>query len=212
MQQTPRGRRGTSPTPLTDDEYWTLGQHYGLATPLLDWTGSPFIAAFFALHEIPFLKPSDVDLSNGSFSIFALNRYAIIQKADEIKLNEAMNIKVIEPLTDDNPRLVNQNGIFTKLPSNTDLESWIKKAFEGDAHAFALVKFTIPYKTGKNKSVNDILLSLARMNINACTVCASVKGPKADGIAYPKVARYNDHIIVKEKDVSLKNDPALTGS
>ena len=43
-------------------------------------------------------------------------------------------------------------------------------------------------------------------------VCASVKGPKADGIAYPKVARYNDHIIVKEKDVSLKNDPALTGS
>lgn len=35
------------------------------------------------------------------------------------------------------------------------------------------------------------------------TVCASVKGPKADGIACPEIDRYNDHIIVKEKDVSL---------
>jgi len=62
------------------------------------------------------------------------------------------------------------------------------------------------------KLIRERNIQLVVMGSQGRGVCASVKGPKADGIAYPKVARYNDHIIVKEKDVSLKNDPALTGS
>ena len=78
FQYAVRGRRGSNPPIIEDEnEWWALGQHHGLATPLLDWTTSPFAAAYFAfigegLRQTRFR------------SVYALGRSGIEEKVIEI--------------------------------------------------------------------------------------------------------------------------------
>lgn len=52
----------------SEDELWAIGQHYGLPTPLLDWTESPYIAAFMAFRR------KDTGSQSGNRVVYALSK------------------------------------------------------------------------------------------------------------------------------------------
>jgi hypothetical protein len=175
FKQASRGRRGSSPQSLSDDEWWALGQHYGLCTPLLDWTSSPYVAAFFSFQT----KRNPNRLPRPRM-VYGIARQQIIKKTEEIKKSEPGTvltgtdaIDIISLQVDDNGRLVSQRGLFTKsLGLRIDIEDWIRKRFSGSTAAIML-KISIQ----ESESDRDAFLKLLnRMNINYLSLFPDLDG------------------------------------
>jgi hypothetical protein len=168
-----RGRRGRTPNMVMDDnEWWALGQHHGLHTPLLDWSESPFVASYFAFlsDEIEF---------DEEVVVYALSRNGCDRKNKEIE-HDAKNKSIanvdtldfIRPLTDENPRLINQRGLFTRVPSQITVDEWIISNFKGSpTNGAPLLRIYIPaYERIK------ALKSLNRMNVNHLSLFPDLDG------------------------------------
>lgn len=183
-----RGRRGASPRVIPDEhveEWWSLGQHHRLATPLLDWTQSPYVASFFAY--------ADEARSSDEFrAVYGLVEIPILQKSRSIErswremrgplasigedaiareINQPEIVTFVRPLTDENQRLISQNGLFTRSPLNLDIEQWIKKNFRGESRKPQLYKLLLP-----EKERLTALRSLNRMNINYLSLYPDLEG------------------------------------
>jgi hypothetical protein len=167
-----RGRRGASAAPiLNDDDWWALGQHFGLATPLLDWTNSPYVALYFAFN-------SDTQGKDDSRAIFALHQRNVEGLSEEVRaqhtgIGRPPVIEFIHPQTDENARLVNQSGLFSRGPDGVTIETWLKTHVPVAAHQqyTFLVKIVIP-----DKGREDCLRALNRMNINHSSLFPDLYG------------------------------------
>ncbi|WP_229620745.1 FRG domain-containing protein [Vibrio parahaemolyticus] len=186
-----RGRRGAHPTELKDDDdWWALGQHHGLATPLLDWTESPFVALYFAVSNA--LKESSKEIVVFAISQISIRRKnTYVNKTDTVKLiNERKpTVKIVRPLSDENSRLVSQRGLFTRAPNNMDLESWVKKFRTDDGEGkVELMKIRIPLVA--QNDVHQCLRYLNRMNINHSTLFPDLAGASEYCNTHLKVTSY----------------------
>lgn len=204
-----RGRRGANPPAITEEnDWWALGQHHGLATPLLDWTTSPFVAAFFAFSEID-------EPQTERRAIFALHqptlegwatrkveqenarrrrRRAEIQSGGQpagllgdllLDYPASPELVLVRPLSDENHRLVNQGGLFTRLRSTKSLEAWVTDNHPKDDEGLSLLKILIP-----NDDRDACLRTLNRMNINPLSLFPDLAGASRYSNLFSEVENY----------------------
>lgn len=197
-----RGKLTNPPKEDEEDEWWTLAQHHGLATPMLDWVYSPFVALFFAFEDKRcWCKEKDgeskVYKEPESRAVFALAHQIVREKETDDKPAPCP----FSPKGHANYRLVNQGGVFLKMPEpeyedecgkrhiikrHIDLETYVCENFTADTYRKAsdengksntqpraiLRKVIMP----NNKDRIECLKFLDHMNINRSSLFPDLDG------------------------------------
>jgi len=107
--------------PEQNGAFFNLLQHHGYPTPLLDWSHSPYVAAFFAFRDRPIGSKE-----SGAIRIYLFNnrewqkRYRQLQNIDPA----FPHLSVMEFISIDNPRTVPQQAVTT-VTNIHDIEAYL---------------------------------------------------------------------------------------
>jgi len=155
----------------------SLAQHHGFPTPLLDWTESPYIAAYFAFEMVN--KEED----KGYVRILILDREEWIkdlntpQTTTYITTTE-LKLSIHELFQIDNKRMIPQQSITT-FSNIDDIEGFIK-AKENSNNKNYLTVIELP-----RKDRNEAMKELSLMGITAGSLF-----PGLDGICKELAEKY----------------------
>lgn len=159
--------------------WWLLMQHHNAPTRLLDWSGSPYVAAYFAVVE-----HWDCDGAVWCFDHRRVDEYMALEFGD--RFENAIEHHIDELLTDPeaqemlftitrfkkSDRMVTQQGSSTLctevLADHADV---IPKAFSAGSNSAACRKFEIPAA-----SKRQFLIHLRSMNITASALFPGIDG------------------------------------
>lgn len=177
FQKVIRGRRGTNPPKLNDNELWALGQHYGLAAPLLDWTESPFVAAYFAFVE----RVDSAKHNEGKRVVYGLNRDIVrwyeetIYKYQGKKVSKKKNNFVEFPPIEshENVRFLAQSGVLTKALKGQDIKQPVQRCYDEINHRNRIILVEISICDSEREGC---LSDLNTMNINHASLFPDIEG------------------------------------
>lgn len=156
--------------PPDDAAIWALGQHYGLKTPLLDWSACPYIAAYFAFSE----HDNPADKNDTHRYIYGLNRSIERLMTKEKKaaalISTDRSVPFISELRDPSPRFSAQKGIFTKAFQGRDINKYVETFAQKRPNEQLIVKIRIP--TGER---SEFLRELHLMRIDHTTLLLDLR-------------------------------------
>jgi hypothetical protein len=154
---------------ITKPEQYTallaLIQHHGYPTPLLDWTYSPFVAAFFAYQQFPHF-PKDHQFVR----IFAFDKVMWSSLPQQAWITFVPpHLSIIEPLFYENPRGTPQQSLST-VTNMDDIEDFIFATERATGQRYLYV-YDLPASEAK-----DAMRELRLMGIHAGSMFPGIQG------------------------------------
>lgn len=157
-----------------------LGQHHGYPTPLLDWTESPYVAAFFAYESIP------KHVKKGKVRIYIFNqsewRKRTYQSISIIDPRPTVTVSVLPAIN--NNRAIPQQSVYT-FSNMEDTERFIRY-YEHVLNFRFLTVIDLPVGIR-----NEVLEDLRYMGITAGSLF-----PGFDGVCKSLKERYFTPFII----------------